>query len=81
MAHTKAKATTKNNRDSRPKYLGVKLHSGQIVKPGDIIVRQRGTRFVAGLGTKQGNDDTIFSTQNGRIEFISKNKIKLLPKS
>ena len=69
MAHTKASGTTKNVRDSQPKYLGVKLFGGQIAKSGSIIIRQRGTKFLAGLGTKLGSDDTIYAVKSGKIKF------------
>lgn len=76
MAHTKASGTTKNVRDSQPKFLGVKLYDGQIANPGSIIIRQRGTKFVAGLGTRRGSDDTIYAVKPGRVKFITKRKVK-----
>lgn len=69
MAHTKAKGTTKNGRDSRPKYLGVKLSGGQATQPGAIIVRQRGMEFKPGTGAKMGKDFTIFSLKDGVVKF------------
>lgn len=69
MAHTKAKGTTKNGRDSRPQYLGVKLSGGQITQPGAIIVRQRGMEFKAGSGSKMGKDFTIYSIKDGVVQF------------
>jgi large subunit ribosomal protein L27 len=69
MAHKKGLGSSKNGRDSNPKYLGVKLFSGQDAKPGMIIVRQRGTRFRAGPGTQIGRDDTIFAVRAGKVEF------------
>ena len=69
MAHKKGLGSSKNGRDSNPKYLGVKMFEGQTANPGNIIVRQRGTRFRPGPGTGIGRDDTIFATQNGKIEF------------
>jgi large subunit ribosomal protein L27 len=69
MAHKKGLGSSKNGRDSNPKYLGVKLFSGQDAKPGMIIVRQRGTRFRAGPGTQIGRDDTIFAVREGKVEF------------
>ncbi len=74
MAHTKAKGSTKLGRDSRPKYLGVKLQDGQAVIVGNIIVRQRGSRYISGLGVKKGTDDTLFSLKNGTIRFTTKRK-------
>jgi len=69
MAHKKGLGSSRNGRDSNPKMLGVKMFAGQDVKAGMIIVRQRGTRFRSGPGTGIGRDDTIFATQDGRIEF------------
>ena len=69
MAHKKGLGSSKNGRDSNPKYLGVKMFSGQTVEPGNIIVRQRGTRFRPGPGTQIGRDDTIFAVRDGKAEF------------
>ena len=69
MAHKKGLGSSRNGRDSNPKMLGVKMFAGQDVKAGMIIVRQRGTRFRPGPGTGIGRDDTIFATQDGKIEF------------
>lgn len=72
MAHTKATATTKNNRESESKRLGVKLFGGQITQSGSIIIRQRGTKFVPGIGVKIGSDDTIYSIKKGKVKFTTK---------
>jgi large subunit ribosomal protein L27 len=69
MAHKKGLGSSKNGRDSNPKYLGVKIFAGQDVKAGQIIVRQRGTRFRPGPGTSIGRDDTIFALRAGKAEF------------
>jgi large subunit ribosomal protein L27 len=69
VAHKKGLGSSKNGRDSNPKYLGVKVFGGQDVRAGQIIVRQRGTGFRAGPGTKLGRDDTIFALRDGRAEF------------
>src|SRR5213596_959878 len=69
MAHKKGLGSSRNGRDSKPKMLGVKIFSGQQVKAGMIIVRQRGTRFRPGPGTGLGRDDTIFATREGVVEF------------
>ena len=69
MAHKKGLGSSKNGRDSNPKYLGVKIFAGQDVKPGQIIVRQRGTRFRPGPGTQIGRDDTIFAIRAGKAAF------------
>lgn len=72
MATTKATGTTKLGRDSQPKYLGVKLFAGQKVKPGMIIIRQRGTKFLPGKNVKRGNDDTLYALKEGVIRFATK---------
>ena len=69
MAHKKGLGSSKNGRDSNPKYLGVKIFDGQQVQPGNIIVRQRGTRFRSGVGTEIGRDDTIFAVRSGTVSF------------
>jgi large subunit ribosomal protein L27 len=69
MAHKKAGGSTRNGRDSNPKYLGVKRYGGQEVLAGNIIVRQRGTKFHAGTGAGIGKDHTIFALVNGRVVF------------
>jgi len=76
MAHTKAGGSTQNTRDSQPKYLGVKLYAGQTAKPGSIIIRQRGTKFVTGSGVRMGKDHTIYSIKNGKITVHTKRKIR-----
>lgn len=76
MAHTKAKGSTKLGRDSISKRLGVKRFDGQIVNPGEIIIRQRGTKYYPGLNVKKGNDDTLYSLIKGKIKFSEKQKIK-----
>lgn len=75
MSKTKATGVTRLGRDSQPKYLGVKVFAGQKVKPGAIIIRQRGTSIVPGKNVKQGSDDTIYSMKEGVVEFSTK-KIK-----
>ena len=69
MAHKTGGGSTRKNRDSISKRLGVKLFGGQKVEAGNIIVRQKGNKFYPGAGTKQGNDYTIFSIAVGRVEF------------
>ena len=69
MAKTKSAGSTSSGRDSQPKYLGVKLYAGQEAKTGMIIVRQRGTKFLAGKNTKMGGDDTIYAMKDGIISF------------
>jgi large subunit ribosomal protein L27 len=69
MAHKKGLGSSRNGRDSVSKRLGVKIFAGQKVSGGEIIVRQRGTRFRPGPGTGIGGDDTIFVTREGIVEF------------
>ena len=69
MAHRKAGGTAKNLRDSQPKYLGTKLYAGETAKAGDIIVRQRGTRILAGTGVKVGKDHTLFAMKTGTVQY------------
>jgi large subunit ribosomal protein L27 len=69
MAHKKGLGSSRNGRDSHSKRLGVKVFAGQTVTGGEIIVRQRGTRFRPGDGAGIGNDDTIFATRPGTVEF------------
>ena len=69
MAHKKGGGTTTKNRDSAGRRLGVKLYAGQVASPGNIILRQRGTRFYPGVGSLMGSDHTIFSVVKGRVKF------------
>lgn len=73
MAHTKSQKATRGNRDSQGRRLGVKMYGGQQVKAGNIIVRQQGTKFVAGEGTKLSKDFTIIALVSGTVEFKKKN--------
>lgn len=72
MAHTKAKGSTRLGRDSAGQRLGVKLFGGQKVKTGQIIVRQRGSKWYSGQGVDQGKDDTIFAVRDGIVAFYHK---------
>jgi large subunit ribosomal protein L27 len=69
MAHKKGASASRNGRDSSPQYLGVKRFGGQVVKSGEIIVRQRGTHFHPGLNVGRGKDDTLFALQPGAVKF------------
>src|ERR687891_666360 len=69
MAHKKGLGSSRNGRDSNPKYLGVKVFAGESVNGGEIIVRQRGTRFRPGDGVGIGRDHTLFATRAGMVEF------------
>ena len=71
MAHKKGLGSSRNGRDSNPKRLGVKVFAGETVTGGEIIVRQRGTRFKAGEGVGLGKDDTLFARAAGTVEFTS----------
>lgn len=72
MAHTKAGGTTRLGRESASKRLGVKLSDGQAAKVGDVLVRQRGTKWVPGKNVKKGGDDTLYAAQSGTVKFTSK---------
>ncbi|MCA9375534.1 MAG: 50S ribosomal protein L27 [Candidatus Doudnabacteria bacterium] len=74
MAHRKAGGSTSLGRDSISKRLGVKLSAGQIATPGAVIVRQRGTKFFPGENVKRGEDDTLFATTEGVVQFVRKRK-------
>ena len=71
MAHKKGLGSSRNGRDSNPKMLGVKVFAGQQVTGGEIIVRQRGTRFKPGDGVGIGKDDTLFARAAGTVEFTT----------
>ena len=72
MAHTKAQGAVKGNRDSRAKRRGVKLYGGQKVQPGNIIVRQAGSKFHAGDGVETGKDFTLFAVEAGIVNFTKR---------
>ena len=72
MATKKAGGSTRNGRDSKPKYLGVKRSDGQLVQAGEILVRQRGTRFHAGSGVGLGRDHTLYALVTGFVKFVQK---------
>ena len=78
MAHKKGVGSSRNGRDSNPKMLGVKTYDGELVKPGMIILRQRGTRFHPGRNVGLGRDYTIYSLIDGRVKFepFAKNRRK-----
>lgn len=75
MAHKKAAGTTKNGRDSNPKYLGVKVSDGGKVKLGSIILRQRGSDTLPGKNVKMGKDHTIYSMKDGLVRMGTKRKV------
>jgi large subunit ribosomal protein L27 len=78
MAHKKGLGSSRNGRDSQAKRLGVKLFAGQAVSGGEIIVRQRGTRFKPGDGVGIGKDDTLFAKRAGVVDFSSGRRGRLV---
>jgi large subunit ribosomal protein L27 len=72
MAHKKSGGSSSLGRDSISKRLGVKLSDGEFAKTGAIIIRQRGSKYRAGLNVKKGSDDTLFATTNGLVNFTTK---------
>jgi large subunit ribosomal protein L27 len=76
MAHKKAGGSTANGRDSNPKMRGVKKYGGEAVAVGNIIVRQKGTKFHPGTGVAMGSDFTIFAMVEGNVKFSNYNKKK-----
>ncbi|MDD4289948.1 MAG: 50S ribosomal protein L27 [Patescibacteria group bacterium] len=75
MAHKKSGGSTQLGRDSRPKMLGVKMQHGQSVKPGQIIIKQRGSKYHPSTNVKKGNDDTLYAAKPGIVKFAKK-KVK-----
>jgi large subunit ribosomal protein L27 len=78
MSKKKGAASSRNGRDSNAQRLGVKVHSGQTVRAGAIIVRQRGTKFHPGENVRRGNDDTLFATSDGVVQFGYRKARKLV---
>jgi len=74
MAHRKAGGTADNLKDSNPKYLGTKKYAGEKVKSGDILVRQRGTKILAGTSVRIGKDHTLYSIGSGTVKFTNARK-------
>jgi large subunit ribosomal protein L27 len=74
MAHKKGAGSTRNGRDSNPQYLGVKRFGGQVVRAGNILVRQRGTKFHPGHNVGIGSDDTLFALIDGTVTFERKGR-------
>ena len=72
MAHKKGASSSRNGRDSNPQYLGVKRYGGQVVKAGEILIRQRGTKFHPGVNVGRGSDDTLFALSAGSVQFGTK---------
>lgn len=74
MAHKKGVGSSRNGRDSNPQYLGVRKYGGERVEAGNILVRQRGTKFHAGKNVGRGNDDTLFALIDGVVQFEPRDK-------
>ena len=78
MAHKKGASSSRNGRDSNAQYLGVKRFGGQVVKSGEILIRQRGTKFHPGVNVGRGGDDTLFALAAGAVEFGTKGGRKVV---
>ena len=76
MAHKKGQGSTRNGRDSESKRLGVKRYGGQAVRAGNILVRQRGTKFHPGKNVGRGKDDTLFALIDGKVEYMKRGNKK-----
>lgn len=76
MAHKKAGGSTRNGRDSNPKYLGIKRYGGQLVNAGEILIRQRGTQFHPGMHVGLGKDHTLYALKPGRVVFAVKGALR-----
>ena len=76
MAHKKAGGSAKNLTKRNPQFLGIKLYGGEAARPGNVIVRQRGTKFLAGAHTEMGKDHTIFAVKEGTVSYKDKRKIR-----
>ena len=79
MAHKKGQGASRNGRDSNAQYRGIKKYGGQTVKPGEIIVRQCGTKFHPGKNVGMGRDFTIFAKTDGKVSFESRRRVSVLP--
>lgn len=79
MAHKKGQSSSRNGRDSKPKFLGIKAYGGELIPAGSIIVRQRGTKFHAGKNVGCGRDFTLFALKDGVVEFTkSQRKVSIV---
>jgi large subunit ribosomal protein L27 len=79
MAHKKGQGASRNNRDSSPKYRGVKIFGGQHARAGNILVRQCGTKFKPGKNVGVGGDYTLFALVDGVVQFSGKKKVNVIP--
>lgn len=78
MAHTKSQGSCKNGKDSNAQRLGVKRYDGQLVRAGNILIRQRGTNFFPGTGVAMGRDRTLFALKDGIVKFSNARKINVV---
>jgi len=82
MAHKKGVGSSRNGRDSKPKYLGVKRYDGQVVHAGEVLVRQRGTKYMPGQNVGVGRDHTLFALEGGMVKWLpfsrEKRKVSVL---
>ena len=78
MAHKKGGGSTRNGRDSKPKFLGFKIYGGQKVSAGNIIVRQRGTKYYPGFNVGMGGDNTLFAKTDGTVVFTKRHGRKMI---
>lgn len=76
MATKKAGGTAKNLTDSNPQYLGIKLYAGETARPGSVIVRQRGTKFIKGKNVEMGKDHTLYAVKVGKVSYRNKRKVR-----
>ena len=83
MAHKKGEGSSRNGRESHSKRLGVKIYGGEVAQPGNIIIRQRGTKYYPGIGVDMGKDHTLFATMSGIVKFQRKrgdrNYVSIVP--
>ncbi len=78
MAHKKGQGSSRNGRDSKPKYRGIKMFGGQKIRAGNIIVRQKGTKYFPGQNVGMGRDNTLFAKADGSVLFTRKNGRKII---
>ena len=76
MAHTKSVGAAHNSRESRSKRLGIKRNDGEMVYAGQILIRQRGTKYLPGINVKRAGDDTLFAMKDGKVRFKASKKIR-----
>ncbi|MBU1078120.1 MAG: 50S ribosomal protein L27 [Spirochaetes bacterium] len=78
MAHKKGQGSSRNGRDSNPQFLGFKMFGGQQIKAGNIIIRQRGTKYHPGMNVGMGRDNTLFAKKDGTLLFTRKQSKKII---